>query len=286
MIFDAHCDTMVKARNPQAFLIGGEGCHVDLPGLRKARVCHLVTALCVEPYPRRVSQVWDRGVSNFQACSGHTGEVTLHFALEGCLPVHLGLSMPETPLVASLTWNGDNPYGSGIGGTGGLTRAGRELARDFHARGTALDVSHLNDASRGEMLELDLPLCATHCNARSLCAVPRNLPDQDLRILAERGGVVGVTLVPDFLRDDTKDVTIHDVVRHMEHLAEIGGAGCVGLGSDFDGVGRLPGGIRGVEDLVRVFEELNRLGWTDDEVRGVSHANWLRFFSLNTEEPT
>jgi hypothetical protein len=284
LIVDAHCDTMVKCPSADDFRHGGGGCHIDLPGLIEADVEHLVTAICIEPYPDRYSEVWVHGVSNYRESSRNSGEVALHFALEGCLPLYLGYEMPSTPLVASLTWNGDNPYASGIGGTGELTREGVLLAGTLHAQGTRLDVSHLNDQSRRGLLTLGFPVCATHCNARKLCDTPRNLPDQDIREIALMGGVVGVTLVPDFLRNDGGKADVSDVVRHIDHVAEVAGIHGVGLGSDFDGIRDLPRGIRGVRDIGVVFEELSRLGWKDEDVNKVAFGNWIRFFSLETED--
>jgi len=280
LIFDAHCDTMVRTESPDAFLSGGGKCHVDLPGLIESEVAHLVTALCIEPYPEELAGVWKHGVLNFTECSGKSGDVKLHFALEGCMPLYLGMDMPANPLVASLTWNGDNPYGSGIGGTGGLTSEGVLLARRLHAKGTRLDASHLNDRSRRDLLSLGLPVCATHCNSRRMCDFPRNLPDADLKEIASRGGVVGVTLVPDFLRPWGEDASVSDVARHIEYIAETAGIDAVGLGSDFDGISALPRGIRGVRDIHLIFGELSEMGWSDTDITKVRSGNWMRFFSL------
>lgn len=281
MIFDAHCDTLVKTASAEAFLRGGNDCHIDLPGLLEARVGHLVTAVCVEPYPSRMQEVWNRGVENWKGLSPEIRGVSLHFALEGCLPLHLGWSPPARPLVASLTWNGDNPYGSGIGGSGGLTEEGRALARSLHREGTGLDVSHLNDASRKDILSMGVPVCATHCNSRRLCDTPRNLPDHDIREIAAMGGVIGITMVPDFITDPGNGADIAAVADHLEHVAEVGGVDCVGIGSDFDGVLQLPPGIGGVRDLPLVLDELRRRGWSSPDLSKVSSDNWMRFFGLD-----
>jgi len=280
LIFDAHCDTMVRAESPETFLSGGGNCHVALPGLRESGVAPLVTALCIEPYPERLADVWEHGTRNFRECSRLSGDVRLHFALEGCMPLYLGMELPAQPLVASLTWNGDNPYGSGIGGKGGLTSAGVSLARMLDARGTRLDASHLNDRSRHDLLSMGIPVCATHCNSRKLCDFPRNLPDPDLKEIAANGGVIGVTLVPDFLLPEGGDPSVSDVARHIEYIAGIAGIDSVGLGSDFDGIKLLPRGIRNVLDIHLIFDELSKAGWNDTDIAKVSSGNWMRFFSL------
>ncbi len=283
MIFDAHCDTLIKAEAGRSFLRGGGDCHIDLPGLEAARVGHLVTAVCVGFSPSRMEmrEIWDRAVENWNAFSTQVTGVNLHFALEGCMPLYLGWSPPAAPLAASLTWNGDNPYGSGIGGTGGLTSLGRALALSLHRDGTRIDVSHLNDTSRREILSMGLPVCATHCNARRLCDSPRNLPDDDIREIAAMGGVIGITMVPHFLRDSGAGADIAAVADHLEHVAEVGGVDSVGIGSDFDGVETLPEGMGGVRDLPLVPDELRRRGWSSVDVSKVASGNWTRFFGLD-----
>lgn len=285
MIFDAHCDTMVKVSSPKDFLKGGGSCQIDLPGLRAAGVTNLVTAVCVEPYPDRLESLWEHGLRNYRESVGLSGSTRLHFALEGCLPLHLGYHLPVKPLVASLTWNGDNPYGSGIGGAGGLTPEGFSLARRLHRSGTRLDVSHLNDTSRRDLLSLGLPVCATHCNARKICGSPRNLPDADLKEIAGSGGVIGITLVPAFLGDEGTAVSVSDVVRHILHVADVAGIGSVGLGSDFDGIAMLPGGISGVRDLPVILHELEKAGLSREETGKVASGNWERFFFRNGGHP-
>jgi membrane dipeptidase len=281
VIFDAHCDTLVKTSSADSFLRGGDGCQIDLPGLVEARVGHLVTAVCVEPYPERMREVWNRGVENWNGLAPKVRELSLHFALEGCLPLHLGWVPPVRPLVASLTWNGDNPYASGIGGSGGLTDKGRALALSLHREGTGLDISHLNDSSRKDVLSMGVPVCATHCNARRLCDCPRNLPDPDIREIAATGGVIGITLVPDFITDPGAGADIAAVADHLEHVAGVGGVDSVGIGSDFDGVLDLPTGIGGVRDLPLVLEELRIRGWSTSDLEKVSSGNWMRFFGLD-----
>lgn len=280
MIFDAHCDTMVSAESPDDFVKGSGKCHVDLQGLREAGVTHLVTALCIEPYPDRLAAVWEHGVRNFRECSALSEDVRLHLAIEGCMPFYMNMDLPRQPLVASLTWNGDNPYGSGIGGSGGLTPLGVSLARKLDAGGTRLDASHLNDRSRKDLLRLGLPVCATHCNSRRLCDSPRNLPDEDLREIAACGGVTGVTLVPDFLLPAGGEASFSDAARHIEHIAITAGIESVGLGSDFDGIRMLPRGMGGVRDIHLVFDELSNMGWSGADIDKVSSGNWMRFFSL------
>ena len=282
-IFDAHCDTLVNIATPDLFSRGMADAQLDLPRLLSAGVTHQVMAVCTEPYRGREKEIWDRGTEAFKRIMS-TEEPVLHFAIEGCLPLWEGWDIPVSPLVASLTWNGDNPYAGGIGSTMDLTDHGRKLALKFIEEGTAVDVSHLNDRSRSSLIKTGIQLCATHCNARRLCeARGRNLPDDDLRAIAENGGVIGVTFVPDFLEKDGEKASIESVVNHLEYIAETTGIDSVGFGSDFDGVRELPRGISGAESWSSVVSALKNRGWSLEDVLKITGGNWRRFFNLETD---
>ncbi|HOP27688.1 MAG TPA: membrane dipeptidase [Candidatus Sabulitectum sp.] len=282
-IFDAHCDTLVKEGTGDLFQEGNPSAHVDGPRLAEGGVTHQVMAVCTEPYKGREKEIWDIGVETFLKIREYH-PTRLFFAIEGCLPLWEGWRVPERPLVASLTWNGDNPYAGGIGSEMGLTGPGRELAMKFAEDGTAIDVSHLNDRSRASLIRTGLPLCATHCNARKLCeGKGRNLPDQDIKAIADSGGVTGVTFVPDFLEEKGEEATIESVVNHIEYIAELTSTDSVGFGSDFDGITALPGGITGADSWPAVIEALRGRGWSTEDVNKVAGSNWRRFFGIGVE---
>ncbi len=282
-IFDAHCDTLVKRDTRDLFASGNPSAQLDGPRLAEGGVTHQVMAVCCEPYSGREKEIWDRGVDTFLAIRGHH-PTKLFFAIEGCLPLWEGWRVPERPLVASLTWNGDNPFAGGIGSEMDLTDPGRKLAMEFAGDGTAIDVSHLNDRSRASLIRTGLPLCATHCNARRLCqGKGRNLPDDDLRAIADSDGVIGITFVPDFLEEKGGDAVIDSVLNHIEYVAELTSLDSVGFGSDFDGIETLPGGITGAESWPLVIEALGGRGWSPEDVNKVAGDNWRRFFGIRVD---
>jgi len=279
-IFDAHCDTLLKNAAADGFKEGDEALHIDLMRLRQTEITDQVMAVCIEPYTGREKEMWHRGLSNYEAFRGDQIP-RLHFAVEGCLALALGWELPFHPLVASLTWNGDNPFAGGIGSDMDLTEEGRKQAESFIADGTAVDVSHLNDRSRKSLMKLGFPVCATHCNARKLCSGHnRNLPDEDLIEISARGGVIGVTFVPDFLDDDGSKATIESIVDHIEYIAEKTSIDSVGFGSDFDGVNKLPAGIEGVQSWDAVIKTLESRGWSGADIDKAAGNNWRRFFGI------
>lgn len=272
-VFDAHVDTLMRIGSHKEFLEGAST-QLDMPRASEAGVAELVTAICSEA-EKAPEDSFRRGYSHYMSLR-EVSTIRLHLMVEGCQQL---VSMPEGDEVmeelalAALTWNGYNSLGGGIGTDKGLTVEGGRLARDLTDRGVVLDVSHLCDRSRKDLLSLDLPVVATHCNCRALHEFPRNLPDDDLREIGARGGVVGITFVPAFLGGSE---SIEDVAHHLEHLVEVAGIGSAGFGSDFDGIRRLPEGIGDCTVWPDLFELLERRGWSQGDIQRVAFDNWKR----------
>jgi len=273
-VFDAHVDTLLALEEGADILAGAPATQLDIPRAAAAGVTELVTAICAEAYGD-VEAAFRKGLERYRAAAPRS-PLRLFLMLEGCLPL---LGAPDRDEIvgmldfASLTWNGENPLGGGIGSDAGLSREGVGLAGELAAAGVLLDVSHLCDRSREDLLSLGLPVSATHCNCRALHDVPRNLPDRDIRAIADLGGVIGITLVPSFLGDDADIDTVAD---HLEHAASVAGIRHVGFGSDLDGTSRLPAGITDCGFWPLLFERLGRRGWADDDIAAAAGDNWRR----------
>jgi len=180
--------------------------------------------------------------------TGGTGGI---LSLEGALPLGEDPGMLEEfyhggVRLLTLAWSRRNAFASGIedsqggGDTSGwagrhgegLTEKGRDLLELAAQLGVVVDVSHLNDRGTEEVLELtDLPVVASHSCAHSVHPNPRNLTDDMIEAIASTGGMVGVNFYTKFL-NGTEEATMEDVVDHIRHMAEAGGAAAVGLGSD------------------------------------------------------
>ena len=138
--------------------------------------------------------------------------------------------------LVSLTWNGPNGLGAGNETEEGLTPLGREAVGVLEGLGIALDVSHLNDAGFRDVLDLARkPFAASHSNARAVCPHPRNLADWQIREMVMRSCIMGLNYYSSFLRSDGREADFGDLCRHGEHFLSLGAAGCLALGSDFDG---------------------------------------------------
>jgi microsomal dipeptidase-like Zn-dependent dipeptidase len=276
-VFDAHVDTLMRIDSPEEYLEGNPRTQLDMPRALSAGVEHLVTAICAEA-EKEPEEAFNRGFEMFNAVSGPSS-VKLLLMLEGCQPL---LDHPDRDSIirmlsaASLTWNGPNSFGGGIGTDEGLTEKGKRLAFELDREGVILDVSHLCDRSRRDIFSLGLRTVATHCNCRTLHDSPRNLPDEDIREIAASGGIIGITFVPDFLGSES--VSVETVADHLEHLVELTDICNAGFGSDFDGVRDLPEGISDCTCWPGLLEVLDKRGWNSDDIASVAGDNWRRIF--------
>lgn len=154
----------------------------------------------------------------------------------------------------------------------GLTAFGVRLVREMNALGMVVDLAHVSPAAFFHALEVSSrPVLFSHGNARALCDHPRNLTDDQLRALSAQGGVIGVSFVPSFV--DAERPTIERLLDHFEHIVEVGGINCVGLGSDFDGGGTL---VRDVNALEEVVAGLIGRGYDEGALSKILGGNALR----------
>ena len=186
----------------------------------------------------------------------------------------------------TLTWNSPNCLGASHSTDAeqmskGLTPFGREAVAHMNEVGIAVDVSHLSDGGFWDVVDIVKgPFIASHSNARALTPNSRNLTDEMIRVLAERGGIIGLNFAPQFLNHDmAMDVSrIRCMCAHAAYMKQIGGAECLALGSDLDGiVGKLEIPTSG--DLPILWDALKKSGFTERELDLLSETNarrWIR----------
>ncbi len=162
----------------------------------------------------------------------------------------------------------------------GLTPLGFDFVKEAERLGILIDVSHLSDAGFYNVAaHSKKPFLASHSNARSICNVPRNLSDDMLRVLAERGGVTGLNLCGHFLVSSpaTPEELLDALVRHAKHIVSVAGIDAVALGTDFDGI-PTNAAIPDVTCLWRLESALRHAGFTSGELEKLFYQNALRVF--------
>jgi membrane dipeptidase len=177
--------------------------------------------------------------------------------------------------MVGLTWSFSNRFaGSSGDGGAGLTAEGTALVAQLAKDGVIVDLSH---ASRATTLEVcgasKVPVIASHSDSYSVHANARNLTDEEIRCIAATGGVIGVNLHATFV-GGTRDVKA--VADHADAIARIGGFGSVALGSDYDGMIKVPAGLEDASRLPALWAELRSRGWTEAQIRGMRGENFLR----------
>lgn len=183
----------------------------------------------------------------------------------------------------TLTWNYENCIGRPNSSDPevmkkGLTDFGFQVLDRMNCLGMIIDVSHLSDGGFWDCIrESRVPVAASHSNARSLCPHQRNLTDEMLRALGEKGGVAGVNFYGRFLRK-AGGASVRDIAEHAAYMIRKAGEDAVALGSDFDGFDPedLPAGIKDVEDMGRVWSALKEKGITERQIDKIAYENVMR----------
>lgn len=164
----------------------------------------------------------------------------------------------------------------------GLTETGKEFVAEMERLGMIIDVSHLSDAGFYDVLATThKPFVASHSNARSVCRCVRNLSDDMIRRLADRGGCTGLNFCADFLKEvsagERNPGAVEDVVRHAQYITNLGGMEVLGLGSDFDGIDTNEG-LPGVQSMGILWDALHRAGYRESELDKIFGGNVLRVY--------
>ena len=315
-IVDAHVESFVwtrvlgydlAARHGPGLLGGRWYSQADLPRMREAGLAGAVMSVATNPFrPReRRTAVLQANLhrlrQNLEADPG-VAVVTDHAAYRaaragGRLACFLAVqganawSAPEdvarTPDVsrATLLHLTDSPLGatsSPLGrsrGRGGLTRLGREYVAACNEARVLVDLAHISRPGFWDALgahDHDLPPLVSHTGVCGVRPSWRNLDDDQIRAVADRGGVIGVMFHRGFLGRPSAGVTADAVVAHLAHVVAVGGEDAAALGSDYDGLIDPPSDLRTVTALPHLAERMRAAGFSDDRVARILGANYLR----------
>jgi len=204
----------------------------------------------------------------------------------------------------TLTHSNTNNWADSAGGVGrpaenrhgGLTDFGRDVIREMNRLGMMVDVSHVSDDTFWDVIEVSqAPVIATHSSCRAITDIPRNMTDEMIEAMAEKGGVIAIGLGCGFVNKESADTsrwfnpaiydrtdieivpaTLEQVVAHIDHAVEIAGIDAVGLGSDFEGVECTPIGLEDASKMPNLTRALLEHGYSREDVTKILGGNILR----------
>jgi membrane dipeptidase len=218
--------------------------------------------------------------------------------LSGMLTIEEGAVLKGNPYVVrslyqlgvrmlTLTWNFENEIGYpntivkakdyDPSRHYGLKPEGIEIVREMNRVGMIVDVSHLGDDGFWDVVKYcDGPFVASHSDARAVCNHTRNMTDDMIRALADKGGVMGLNFCGDFLNPNGKS-RVEDMVRHAKHIIGVGGSDILGLGTDYDGIdGDLE--LDHCDKMPLLAQEMERQGFSTEQIEKIFHGNVLRLY--------
>ncbi len=294
IICDAHCDTLweiIKRPERQH--------DISLERLKQAGVSLQTMAMYVGPKAplEEVEQLFERmlaafedlkangWVQAFDPSEAEVGQVKAMLSIEGCEVFARGLDTIQRyrdlgVRMATVTWNHENALATPhcINATDGLKPYGFEAVEEMRRLKIAVDISHLNEAGFWDIIDRTdaIPL-ASHSCCRALKDHTRNLTDDQLRALFQKGGFVGLNFYPAFLGGDP--CTLDTVVDHYDHMLTLGGEGKMGFGSDFDGIETKPQGLDNPLDYPALLDTLRRRGYSDAQVRSIAGEAMMDYFA-------
>jgi membrane dipeptidase len=317
-VIDFHCDTLkevvdwprVRAPLSPRRKMGERGSagHLDLPRLMEGGVdCQVFAVFTArEPRPQNAA-LWlldafykglEENSDKMMLALNHEdikraerdGKVAGLLSIEGGEPLLGNLASLRMfyrlgVRAMGLTWSLRNELGNGSGEkrpTGGLSDFGISVVEEMNRLGMLVDVSHLNDEGFWDVVEVNKgPFIASHSNCRALCGVSRNLTDDMIMTLAERGGVMGMNFLPFFLvpRDEIhagRRATVEDIVDHIDRIMDLVGPDHIGLGSDYDGIPYPPDGLEDCSKMPNITIELVKREYAEEDIKKILGGNFLR----------
>ena len=303
-MIDLHCDTIAKLIDYPEVHLAENSFSVDLKKLRQAGAIAQFFALFVDKqeYPDSLGRcqamlaIFRRELAASSAAIGLTrngrelrenqekGQISAFLTiddggvLQGSLDILEDFYQQGVRLI-TLTWNYPNeigyPHLHPEGYRLGLTSFGKELVEAMQALGMLVDVSHLSDQGFYDVVSLaSRPFVASHSNCRAVTNHSRNLTDEMIHLLADKGGVMGLNFANAFLGSSAIS-QISDMVTHLQHMKKVGGVDVIALGTDFDGIG-CEVEIANSGQLDKLFQALKINGFKESEIEKIAWKNALR----------
>ena len=214
-----------------------------------------------------------------------SGKPHFMLSLEGCEVFQDGLDKvafwrERGVRMGAPVWNNENALATPAkkNADDGLTDYGVQVIREMQKQGMAVDVSHLNERGFYDLFAKGLrPPMASHSCCRALCDHFRNLTDDQIRMMIQYGGFIGVNFYPAFLSADKEADTV-TLAQHIDHICQLGGADIVGFGSDFDGIERYPEDLRHPGQMGNLLRALRDYGYNEEAIEKIAGRNLVEYY--------
>ncbi len=217
------------------------------------------------------------------------GRKSIMLGIENALAIGKDLSLVEHfknrgAIYFTLCHNGDNQVCDSARKSektwNGLSPFGERLVKEMNRQRVIVDLSHAAETSFYDALEISqFPVVCSHSNCKAVCSHERNITDDQLRALAKNGGVCQLTLYDGFVSNNPKEADIHRFMEHLDHAVRIMGVEHVGIGSDFDGDGGIPG-LNDASDMLNFTRQLLLKRFSEDRIRMIWAQNWMRIMNF------
>ena len=189
--------------------------------------------------------------------------------------------------IITLTWNYENSLGYPNYNfkykDKGLKEKGIEMVKEMEKVGIIPDASHLSDGGFYDLVKIcKKPFIATHSNSREIMNHPRNLTDDMIKLLSNKGGVMGLNFCSSFVGEN-EVTSISDLVKHAKHIRNIGGIDVLALGSDFDGIENEVE-IKDTSEMNKLYYALNKEGFSEDDIEKIFYKNIIRVLKECSKE--
>ncbi len=313
-LFDLHCDTAGECYNRKQMLFDGD-MHINLrKGNKLDKWCQLFAVWIPDDLRGKDAEEYFENVflnfkdeilqndSKIKLCkefedlleAEKVRKYTAILTCEGASPFaennRIYLAKEYGVKLITLTWNGENEIGFGCqsGCDSGLKPAGKQLLKDMKKLNMVADVSHLNRAGFFDVISSGAAVIASHSNSKTvlektrkdsedkLFACRRNLDDEQIKLLIECKGLIGINFCRSFLGDEGDD-GFEAVYRHMSHILDLGGESVLSIGSDFDGCEINPE-LAGVDKMPALESYLMQKGFDNSIIENIFYKNARNFF--------
>lgn len=305
-IIDLHCDTIYQLTNNKTLNLKENNLAIDINKLKNAGSLAQFFALFIDlnehnkPFNRamdmlnRFYEEIEKNHHDIEVARNYN-ELTSNEAegkISGFLTIEEGEAVEGSiknlrnfydlgVRLITLTWNYENSIGypncKKEFMNKGLKPFGIDMVEEMNKLGMIIDVSHLSDGGFYDVARYsNKPFIASHSNSRLLCNHSRNLKDDMIKVISNKGGVIGINFEKSFLVEDGSRSSVEDMINHIKHIYKIGGEGVISIGSDFDGINPDNLEIGNMSQIDKLILGLESAGFNGELIDKILYKNALR----------